>query len=97
MQRRRWIEVPLAGSVASLGGTHGANRPSTSPGPRATGLLTLEVTPQRKVTGWHALVRFRRMLRLCAFSYGTVQVSSYWAFAHEGHYVPLLRPRMRWS
>jgi sulfoxide reductase heme-binding subunit YedZ len=33
-------------------------------------LLTLAVTPLRRVTGWNVLVRFRRMLGLFAFFYG---------------------------
>ena len=45
-------------------------------------LLTLAVTPLRKLTGWHALARFRRMLGLYAFFYGTVHLSSYLAFDH---------------
>lgn len=45
-------------------------------------LLTLAVTPLRKLTGWHALARFRRMLGLFAFFYGTVHLSSYLAFDH---------------
>lgn len=54
---------------------------------RATGdwtlrflLLTLAVTPLRKLTGWHALARFRRMLGLYSFFYGAVHLSSYLAF-----------------
>ena len=34
--------------------------------------LTLTVTPIRRLTGWNAAVRFRRMLGLFAFFYGTV-------------------------
>jgi sulfoxide reductase heme-binding subunit YedZ len=45
-------------------------------------LLTLAVTPLRKLTGWHALARFRRMPGLYAFFYGTVHLSSYLAFDH---------------
>ena len=46
-------------------------------------LLTLGVTPLRKLTGWHALTRFRRMLGLYAFFYGTVHLSSYLTFDHS--------------
>ena len=35
-------------------------------------LMTLAVTPLRRLTGWNALVRFRRMLGLFAFFYGTL-------------------------
>lgn len=45
-------------------------------------LLTLAVTPLRKVTGWHTLARFRRMLGLYAFFYGMVHLSSYLTFDH---------------
>jgi len=45
-------------------------------------LLTLAVTPLRKLSGWHALAKFRRMLGLYAFFYGTVHLSSYLAFDH---------------
>jgi methionine sulfoxide reductase heme-binding subunit len=40
-------------------------------------LLTLAVTPLRRVTGWNALVRFRRMLGLLAFFYGTLHFSTW--------------------
>jgi sulfoxide reductase heme-binding subunit YedZ len=45
-------------------------------------LLTLAVTPLRKLTGWHVLARYRRMLGLYAFFYGTVHLSSYVGFDH---------------
>jgi sulfoxide reductase heme-binding subunit YedZ len=35
-------------------------------------LATLAVTPLRRLTGWNAAVRFRRMLGLFAFFYGTL-------------------------
>jgi sulfoxide reductase heme-binding subunit YedZ len=34
--------------------------------------LTLAMTPLRRLTGWNAAIRFRRMLGLFAFFYGTV-------------------------
>jgi sulfoxide reductase heme-binding subunit YedZ len=56
---------------------------------RATGdwtlrflLITLTVTPLRKLTGWGWLLRFRRMLGLFAFFYGVVHLSSYVSFDH---------------
>jgi sulfoxide reductase heme-binding subunit YedZ len=56
---------------------------------RATGdwtlrflLITLAVTPLRKLTGWGWLLRFRRMLGLFAFFYGVVHLSSYVSFDH---------------
>ena len=43
-------------------------------------LLTLAVTPLRRLTGWNAVIQFRRMLGLFAFFYGTLHFASYWAF-----------------
>lgn len=45
-------------------------------------LLTLAVTPLRRLTGWHTLARFRRMLGLYAFFYGVLHLSSYLTFDH---------------
>jgi len=39
--------------------------------------LTLAVTPVRRLTGWNEAIRFRRMLGLFAFSYGTLHLSTY--------------------
>ena len=43
-------------------------------------LLTLAVTPVRRLTGWNVVIQFRRMLGLFAFFYATLHFSSYWAF-----------------
>jgi sulfoxide reductase heme-binding subunit YedZ len=40
-------------------------------------VLTLAVTPVRKVAGWLWLVRFRRMLGLFAFFYGSLHLTTY--------------------
>lgn len=40
-------------------------------------LLTLAITPLRVVTGWNVLVRFRRMLGLFAFFYGSLHLLTY--------------------
>ena len=40
-------------------------------------LITLAVTPLRKYTGWHWIVRLRRMLGLFAFTYGVAHLMSY--------------------
>ena len=40
-------------------------------------VLTLLVTPLRRWTGWNWLVRFRRMLGLFAFFYGTLHFLTY--------------------
>jgi sulfoxide reductase heme-binding subunit YedZ len=56
---------------------------------RATGdwtlrflLITLAVTPLRKLSGWGWLLRFRRMLGLFTFFYGVVHLASYVSFDH---------------
>ena len=40
-------------------------------------LVTLAVTPARKLFGWHWLLRFRRMLGLYAFAYVFLHLSGY--------------------
>ena len=45
-------------------------------------LITLAVTPLRKLTGWHTLLRLRRMLGLFAFFYAVLHLSSYLWFDH---------------
>jgi methionine sulfoxide reductase heme-binding subunit len=45
-------------------------------------LLTLTVTPLRKLTGWNWLIKFRRMLGLFAFFYVCLHMLSYVAFDH---------------
>jgi methionine sulfoxide reductase heme-binding subunit len=51
---------------------------------RSTGLwtlvflcITLTVTPLRRLTGWNALLRFRRMLGLYAFFYAALHFTTY--------------------
>jgi sulfoxide reductase heme-binding subunit YedZ len=39
--------------------------------------ITLAITPLRRVTGWHAAIRFRRMAGLFAFFYGTLHFLTY--------------------
>lgn len=43
-------------------------------------LITLAVTPLRRLTGWNWLLRLRRMLGLYAFFYGILHVLSYAGF-----------------
>src|SRR5204862_1324942 len=38
---------------------------------------TLAVTPLRKISGWNWLIKFRRMLGLYAFFYGTLHFLTY--------------------
>lgn len=40
-------------------------------------LLTLAITPLRKITGWHFLLKLRRMLGLYSFFYATIHVIIY--------------------
>lgn len=54
---------------------------------RATGVLTLlfilvtlAVSPLRKVTGWNSLIKYRRMLGLFAFFYGLLHLITYSIF-----------------
>ena len=74
---------PLA--YLSLGAWHGslgANPIETIT--RSTGvwtlrflLITLAVTPLRRLTGWNEAVRLRRMLGLFAFFYGSLHLATY--------------------
>jgi sulfoxide reductase heme-binding subunit YedZ len=43
-------------------------------------LITLAVTPLRKIFGWNSLIKFRRMLGLYAFFYGCLHLSAYFGF-----------------
>lgn len=40
-------------------------------------LITLAVTPLRRLTGWHWLIRLRRMLGLFTFAYGVAHLLTY--------------------
>lgn len=40
-------------------------------------LLSLAITPIRRLTGWNQVIRFRRMIGLFAFFYATVHLSIY--------------------
>jgi len=40
-------------------------------------LITLTITPLRRISGWHWLIRLRRMLGLFAFFYASVHFLSY--------------------
>ena len=43
-------------------------------------LITLAVTPLRKIFGWNNLIKFRRMLGLFAFFYGFLHLITYGVF-----------------
>ena len=43
-------------------------------------LLTLAITPVRRLTKWNILIQYRRMLGLFAFFYATGHLAAYYAF-----------------
>lgn len=43
-------------------------------------LITLSVTPLRKIFGWNSLIKYRRMLGLYAFFYGVLHLVTYSIF-----------------
>ncbi len=43
-------------------------------------LITLAVTPLRKISGWNSLIKYRRMLGLFAFFYGCLHLVTYSIF-----------------
>src|SRR5918996_4618101 len=43
-------------------------------------LLTLTVTPLRRLTGWNELIRVRRLIGLTAFWYACLHLSTYLVF-----------------
>lgn len=43
-------------------------------------LITLAVTPVRRVTGWNRVIQYRRMLGLFAFFYATLHLLTYFTF-----------------
>jgi len=43
-------------------------------------IVTLSVTPLRKMFGWNSLIKYRRMLGLFAFFYGTLHLLTYSVF-----------------
>jgi sulfoxide reductase heme-binding subunit YedZ len=45
-------------------------------------LITLSVTPLRKISGWNGLIKFRRMLGLLAFFYALLHFSTYIVLDH---------------
>ena len=45
-------------------------------------LVTLSVTPLRKISGWNALIKFRRMLGLFAFFYAALHFTTFLVLDH---------------
>lgn len=50
-------------------------------------MLTLAITPLRQLTGWHVLMRFRRMLGLYAFAYATLHFAAYLGLDLRGYWM----------
>ena len=91
---KRWIKIPVfllclvpAGLLVrgALTGNLGVNPAETIQ--LATGrwalkflLISLAITPLRRLTGWNILIQYRRMLGLFAFFYATAHFLSYWSF-----------------
>jgi sulfoxide reductase heme-binding subunit YedZ len=46
-------------------------------------LLTLSVTPIRRLTGWHGVIRLRRLLGLLTFGYAMLHVATFVAVSHQ--------------
>ena len=46
-------------------------------------LLTLSVTPLRRLTGWNEIIRVRRLLGLTAFWYALIHFATYVVFDHS--------------
>jgi DMSO/TMAO reductase YedYZ heme-binding membrane subunit len=46
-------------------------------------MLSLAITPARKITGWNWLSHFRRMLGLFAFFYGAIHLILYFGFNRQ--------------
>jgi methionine sulfoxide reductase heme-binding subunit len=54
-------------------------------------LLSLAVTPLRRLTGWNAVIRYRRMLGLFAFFYAALHFTT-WIGLDQGVLWPLILP-----
>jgi sulfoxide reductase heme-binding subunit YedZ len=75
--------LPAAGLVwGAAAGRLGANPIDTITDTTGTWtlrflVLTLAVTPVRRLTGWHEVVRLRRMLGLFAFTYASLHLATW--------------------
>jgi sulfoxide reductase heme-binding subunit YedZ len=54
-------------------------------------LITLAVTPVRRLMGWNWVIRFRRMLGLFAFFYGVMHLACYVAFDQYFDWLAILK------
>lgn len=46
-------------------------------------LVTLSITPIRRITGWHPLIKLRRLIGLFVFFYAVIHFSIYAVFDHK--------------
>lgn len=53
-------------------------------------LITLTITPLRKIFGWNTLTKYRRMLGLYAFFYGCLHLSTYSIFDKSLNFVSIV-------
>jgi methionine sulfoxide reductase heme-binding subunit len=53
-------------------------------------LLSLAITPVRRLTGWNILIQYRRLLGLYAFFYASLHLVTYWAFDLGFAFGPML-------
>ena len=91
---KRWIKIPvfllallpvallIRGALTGNLGVNPAETIQLTTGRWALKflLLSLAVTPVRRLTGWNVVIQYRRMLGLFAFFYATLHFISYWAF-----------------
>ena len=91
---KRWIKVPVfilalvpvallvRGALTGNLGVNPAETIQLTTGRWALKflLLSLAITPVRRLTGWNILIQYRRMLGLFAFFYVTLHFTAYWAF-----------------
>jgi methionine sulfoxide reductase heme-binding subunit len=91
---KRWIKVPVLilalvpvallvrGALTANLGANPAETIQLTTGRWALKflLLSLAITPVRRLTGWNILIQYRRMLGLFAFFYATLHFTAYWAF-----------------
>ena len=54
-------------------------------------LVTLGVTPLRRLLDWPELIRLRRMLGLWTFAYAVLHLLGFWAFEHEFDWIAVLK------
>ena len=78
----------LLANGAGIGGSLGANPIDKITDVTGTWtlrfvMITLAVTPLRRITGWNTIIRFRRMLGLFAFFYGSMHFLT-WAVLDQG-------------